>query len=277
MTAPGPPGWLTVRRGEAPLIVSLPHAGLDLPDALVPRLVSPWLARKDADWWIDRLYAFAGALDATAIRTSWSRTLIDVNRDPDGVSLYPGLATTGLCPLTTFDGEALYVKGQEPDDAEIGERRRQAFDPYHEALSSEIARLARRHPRIVVYDAHSIRSVIPRLFDGLLPQLNVGTHDGASCDARLVRRVERACAESGLTRVVNGRFRGGYITRHYGRPQAGVHAIQMELACRAYLREPVGRVTEATWPADFDEGEAAPLQTVLQRVLRACLAFAQEE
>jgi formiminoglutamase len=266
--------WLSVTPGDAPLVLSLPHTGLDLPAPLAARLVSPWLARKDADWWVDRLYDFAGDLGATTVRTTWSRTLIDVNRDPSGASLYPGQATTELCPSTTFDGEPLYADGGAPGEAEIATRRRDAFDPYHAALAAEIDRLRTRHRRVVLYDAHSIRSIVPRLFAGELPHFNIGTNDGASCDPALTGAVARACAASGLTQVVNGRFTGGYITRHYSRPEAGVHAIQMELACRTYLAEPLGAVSPDTWPAPYDDAVAAPARRILRDVLTACLAFA---
>jgi N-formylglutamate deformylase len=280
--------WLTVIQGEQPLVVSLPHTGTDLPPALEPRLASPWLARKDTDWWIDRLYDFAVPLGATVIRTTISRTVIDVNRDPSGVSLYPGQATTELCPTTTFDGESLYKNEAELTIEEIADRRRTHFDPYHRALAAEIARLRGRHPRIVVYDCHSIRSVIPRLFEGELPNFNIGTNDGKSCDPRLTRAVEAICdrAAPTFTRVTNGRFKGGYITRHYGRPtDDGVHAIQMELACRGYLVEPLGAgigvvagaVTPSTWPVPYDEARAAPMREILTEILTACLAFVEVE
>jgi formiminoglutamase len=268
------PAWLSVMPGDAPLVLSLPHTGLDLPDRLADRLVSPWLARKDADWWVDRLYAFARDLGATVIRTAWSRTLVDVNRDPSGASLYPGQATTALCPLTTFDGEPLYPTGAEPDAAAIALRLGDAFDPYHAAIVTEIRRLRARHRRVVVYDAHSIRSIVPRLFEGELPHFNVGTNDGASCDPALTEAVAGACAVGGFTQVVNGRFKGGYITRHYGQPGDGVHAIQMELACRTYLREPVGPVSPDTWPVAYDHAVAEPARRILRDVLGACLAFA---
>jgi formiminoglutamase len=267
--------WLSVTPGDVPLVLSLPHTGLDLPDALAARLVSPWLARKDADWWVDRLYDFAADLGATVIRTAWSRTLIDVNRDPSGASLYPGQATTALCPLTTFDGEPLYRPGAAPEDAEIAARQAAAFDPYHQALAAQAERLRGRHARVVVYDAHSIRSIVPRLFAGELPHFNVGTNDGASCDPGLTDAVVEACDVDGFTRVVNGRFKGGYITRHYGRPAAGVHAIQMELACRTYLREPLGPVSADAWPAAYDADVAEPARRILRQVLDACLAFAR--
>src|SRR3954468_19165613 len=226
------PDWLTVVRGEAPLLVSLPHTGTEIPAEYERGLVSPWLARKDADWWIERLYDFAVGLGAPVIRTTISRTVIDVNRDPSGVSLYPGQATTELCPTTTFDGEPLYLPGQEPDDAEIAERRDRWLTPYHAALTAELARLRGQHGKVVLYDCHSIRSHMPRLFDGELPQFNIGTNNGATCDPALEAAVERAGAATGRSLVVNGRFRGGYTTRHHGRPDMGIHAIQMELACR---------------------------------------------
>lgn len=267
-------GWLTVKRGTAPLILSFPHTGTDIPPEFEARLVSLWLARKDADWWIDRLYDFAAELDATVIHTAISRTVIDVNRDPSGASLYPGQATTELCPATTFDGEPLY-RGTAPDAAEIAARRAQYFAPYHEALRAEIARLRARHAHVVLYDCHSIRSVIPRLFPGTLPEMNIGTNSCASCDPALAEAVAALAAASPFGHVVNGRFKGGWITRHYGRPQDGVHALQMELACRAYMEDPPGALDENNWPAPFDAARAAPMRELLRGVLRACLQFAQ--
>ena len=271
---PGP-GWLHVHRGEAPLLVSLPHTGTDLPPELQPRLVSPWLARKDADWWIDLLYDFAAGLGATTVRTDLSRTAIDVNRDPSGRSLYPGQATTELCPTTTFDGEPLYFDGAAPDPAEIAERRARWFDPYHAALDAEVARLRAAHGRVAVYDCHSIRSVVPRLFEGRLPVFNVGTNGRASCAPELQDAVEAVCRGTGRSTVVNGRFRGGYITRRLGQPGEGVHAVQMELACRGYMVEPEGAMGEADWPTPYDPVHAAPARSALERVLEACLAFAR--
>jgi formiminoglutamase len=267
--------WLTVSRGTAPLVVSLPHAGTSIPPDLAARLVSPWLARKDTDWWIDRLYAFAATLGATVVHTVVSRTVIDVNRDPDGVPLYPGQPTTGLCPTETFDGEPLYRPGHELAADEVHARRRRYFDAYHAALAAELARLRALHPRVVLYDCHSIRSVIPRLFEGELPQFNIGTNDGRSCAADLTTSVERVCDASGMTRVTNGRFKGGYITRHYGNPEGGIHAVQMELGCRGYMPEP-DAVHEGNWPTPYAEDHAAPMQRVVRDVLAAALAWASQ-
>ena len=218
------PQWLIVQRGAAPLVVTMPHTGTDLVPEIEAGLESPWLARKDADWWIHRLYGFAADLGATVIRTTLSRTVIDANRDPSGVSLYPGQATTELCPTTTFDGELLYRAGYAPDANEIARRRRVYFEPYHQALSSEVARLRAQHPTVVVYDCHSIRSRIPRLFAGDLPNFNIGTNSGASCSPTLTASIAALCAETDFEHVVNGRFKGGYTTRHHGRPADCVHA-----------------------------------------------------
>jgi formiminoglutamase len=265
--------WLEVHRGDASLIVSFPHTGTDIPADIEGAFVTPWLARRDADWWVHRLYDFAGSIGATTIRTPFSRSVIDVNRDPSGASLYPGQATTELCPTTTFDGDPLYRAGQNPDEAEISRRRETYFTPYHNAVRAEIDRLRSKHARVVLFDAHSIRSHIPRLFDGELPQFNIGTNSGASCSRDLTDAVEAACTSPRHTRVVNGRFKGGWTTRHYGQPDKGVHAIQLELACRGYIDEPPVP-TEANWPTAYSEERSADLRAVLKAVLVACLSFA---
>ena len=264
--------WLHLDRGDAPLIVSFPHTGTDLPAELEGDYASPWLARRDADWWVHELYGFARELGATTLRTTISRSVIDVNRDPSGSSLYPGQNTTGLCPLVTFDNQPLYREACEPSADEIQRRRAQWFDPYHAMLAAETRRLRERHPAIVVYDAHSIRSNIPFLFDGELPQFNIGTNSDSSCDNALTEAVENICAQSGFTHVRNGRFRGGYITRHHAAPQAGVHSIQMELACRGYMDEPELPAPD-NWPTPWNPDRAHILPT-LRNVLAACLAFA---
>ena len=270
------PDWLTVEKREAPLIVSFPHTGTDIPADIEARCVSPWLARKDADWWIDQLYAFARELNATIVHTRISRTVIDVNRDPSGASLYPGQATTELVPITTFDGEALWKDGHALDTAEIARRRETYFAPYHAALAGELDRLRRKHPAVVLYDCHAIRSVIPSLFEGELPVMNIGTNSGASCAAALQDDIAVVAAASPFTSVVNGRFKGGYITRAYGAPARGIHTVQMELACRGYMHEPIGPVGEGAWPTPFDPEYAAPIRNTLRDMLQVCLRFAKE-
>lgn len=267
--------WLEVHRGDAPLLLCFPHSGTTISGDLEADFVSPWLARKDADWWIDRLYAFARDLGATTVRTDMSRSVIDCNRDPSGASLYPGQATTELCPTSSFDGELLY-RGSPPDEAEIARRRARYFEPYHAAIASEIERLRSAHEQIVLYDAHSIRSHVPRLFEGELPQFNIGTNDGRTCDPALAKAVENICRDSGESHVLNGRFKGGWTTRHYGLLQQGVHAIQMELAIRGYHPEPEA-LTSENWPGTFDPGFAAPLMLTLSEILKACIAFASSQ
>ena len=263
------PDWLMVERRDKPLIVSIPHAGTDLLD-FGPAFIDPWLARKDADWLLNELYDFVGPLGATVLRTKLSRSIIDVNRDPSGLSLYPGQATTELVPTMTFDGEPLYREAQAPDAAGIAERRRLYFDPYHAALRGEIARLRGRYKRVALFDAHSIRSEIPRLFEGELPLFNLGTNSGASCDPGLRKSVGAVLKTSNESTVVDGRFKGGWITRAYGRPSEGVEALQLELACRAYMQEPE-RPAPDNWPAPIDQARADTTRATLRRVLEAIL------
>lgn len=266
--------WLHIRRGDAPLLVSIPHAGVELAHVR-EQVRSAWLATFDADWWVDRLYDFANDLDATVVSTSISRTVIDVNRDAQSRSLYPGLATTELVPTTTFDGEPLYAPGHEPTEQDRALRRTTYFDPYRAALRTELQRLRDLHPNVVIYDAHSIRSHVPRLFDGELPLFNIGTYDGRSCAEQLTTSVVSACAEFSASHVVNGRFKGGAITRSYGGPDQGIHAIQMELACRAYIDEPAPPFDERNWPPQYSAQRAAPARRVLQDVLERCVDFAR--
>jgi N-formylglutamate deformylase len=258
--------WLHVERRDSPLILAFPHGGTELREH-EPAFRSRWWAIRDADWHIRALYE--GLADATFIWTDISRSVIDCNRDPSGQSLYPGQTTTGLCPTETFDGEPLYQEGHEPDPAE----RMAYFMPYHAAIEAEIARLRQEHPKVVLYDCHSIRSHVPRLFEGELPELNIGTDMGRTCDIALSGAVVAASATR--SHVLNGRFRGGWTTRHYGRPETGVHAIQMETAMRGYLDEPTSEPDETNWPPAWKPERAAPLRADLKQILAAAMAFAK--
>jgi N-formylglutamate deformylase len=266
--------WLTIRRGVAPLVVSFPHTGTDLA-GLDDDYVSPWLARRDTDWWTDQLYDFAADLDATIVHTATSRSVIDVNRDPSGVSLYPGQTTTDLCPRETFDGDPLYKQGCEPDEAEVARRLQHYHQPFHTALEQELLRLREHHEHVVLYDCHSIRSVLPRLFEGTLPVFNLGTNDGRSTAPELQAKIATILAANGETHVVNGRFKGGHITRHHGQPAAGIHALQMELANRGYLREPEEKGTTDNWPVPYDPDYAAPIRETLKSILQTALDWAR--
>ncbi len=272
LMTPFPPStatnWLEIHRGDAPLVVSFPHTGIDIPAPFDWGMVSRDFSLTDTDWHIEKLYDFVRDMGATTIRTHVSRAVIDVNRDPSGASLYPGQATTGLCPLTTFDGEPLYHPGFEPNEESINTRRALYFEPYHAALADEIARLRGTHDTVVVYDCHSIRSVVPRLFEDRLPVLNIGTNGGQSCSPELRESLGAMAYSSGFSSIMDGRFKGGWITRHHGQPDNGVHAVQMELAMRGYLLDEHD-------PAVFDVGFAQPLRAVLVTLLQACLAFAE--
>lgn len=259
--------WLHVERSDTPLILAFPHGGTGLA-GYDDSFRSRWWAIRDADWHIRALYE--GLADATFIWTDISRSVIDCNRDPSGQSLYPGQTTTGLCPTETFDGEPLYRDGYEPDPAE----RMAWFTPYHAAIRAEIARLREKHGRVVLYDCHSIRSHVPRLFDGELPELNIGTDMGKTCDIALSDAV--VAASAGRSHVLNGRFRGGWTTRHYGQPDRGVHAIQMEIAMRAYLDEPSGEPHEQNWPPEWNPDRTAGLRADLAQILAAAMAFAKD-
>lgn len=259
--------WLHIQRSDSPLILAFPHGGSEVPESLAEQFRSHWWAIRDADWHIRALYE--GLADVTMIWTDISRSVIDCNRDPSGQSLYPGQTTTGLCPTETFDGEPLYRDGIAPDPVS----RMPWFAPYHAAIEAEITRLRALHPRVVLYDCHSIRSVVPRLFDGELPELNIGTDMGTTCDIALSDAVVAASATR--SHILNGRFRGGWTTRHYGRPETGVHAIQMETAMRAYLDEPAGEPDEINWPPRWNPERAAPLRADLARILAAATSFAK--
>jgi len=256
--------WLHIQKGTAPLLVAIPHAGTVVPPVYAGR-IDRVLASIDTDWHVDRLYDFAERLGASIISTDIARCVIDVNRDPSGASLYPGLATTELCPTTDFDGAPLYAPGDSPGAADIAKRRSLYFEPYHTAIASELARLRTDHPRVVLYDAHSIRSTVPRLFDGILPHFNIGCVGGTSCAPELAAAVSHICATTSLDYVLNGRFKGGWTTRHYGRPDTGIHAIQMELSQRLYLDE--------ARPKNWDPALAASIAPILAAILTACLDF----
>ncbi|WP_306005012.1 N-formylglutamate deformylase [Aquicoccus porphyridii] len=252
---------IEVTRGDGPIVLGLPHTGTELPDDIRAGLNETGLALADTDWHIDRLYNGLRD-DVTMVRQVEHRYVIDVNRPPDGESLYPGQNTTGLCPLSDFDGLPIYRPGAEPDAEEI-ERRRAAFHaPYHAGLSTELARAKEKHGVAILYDCHSIRSVIPRLFDGRLPDFNIGTNLSTSCAPVVEKTVEKICAAAeGYTSVTNGRFRGGWTTRHYGAPETGIHAIQMELAQSTYMEE--------TAPWRWESAKAERLRGHLVQILNA--------
>jgi formiminoglutamase len=224
-----------VTPGDSPVVLGLPHTGTHVPDQIMARLNARGQGLDDTDWHIHRLYA--GLLpDVTTVRATFNRYVIDANRDPSGASLYPGQNTTGLVPMTDFDGNAIW--DSPPNAAEIEARRETYHTPYHAALRAQLDRVKARHGFAILYDCHSIRGHIPFLFDGILPDFNIGTNGGTTCDPRIEDCVAKVCAAAeGYTSITNGRFTGGWTTRHYGQPALGIHAIQMELAQSTYLAQ----------------------------------------
>ena len=263
MAALAEPPVFQLHRGEAPLLLSLPHDGTAIPAGLARRMTPAALRVPDTDWHVARLYAFARELGVSVIVPHWSRYVVDLNRAADGAALYPGRRETGLVPLQSFADEPLYEPGRAPDAAEMAARVPRYWQPYHDALAGEIERLREAHGRVVLWDGHSIRSRVPMFFEGRLPDLNLGTAGGRSCTPELQARLAAVlAAQDRYSHVVNGRFQGGYITRHYADPARGIDAVQLEIAQCAYM-------DEETYA--WDEARAASLQPLLRRMLATCI------
>lgn len=245
--------------GTSPLLISVPHDGIHVPEGIRDRMSAAGAAVPDTDWHVAELYSFARELGASMLVANYSRYVVDLNRAASDDALYPGQIATGLCPLQTFAGEEIYAESGV-DGEELQRRVAEYWQPYHEKLESALGALRDRHGCALLWDAHSIASVVPRLFDGELPELNIGTNGGRSCAKSATERVAAVAAASPYGHVVNGRFKGGYITRHYGRPESGVHAMQLEIAQRVYL-------DEAT--TTFDVRKASILRDTLRPMLEA--------
>ncbi|WP_031359859.1 N-formylglutamate deformylase [Caballeronia sordidicola] len=254
----------TLKRGTAPLLISIPHAGTQIPADIAASMTPIAREVDDTDWHLERLYAFAVEMGASIIVPANSRYVIDLNRPPDGANLYPGRDTTGLCPVDTFNSEPLYPPGGAPSEAQIAQRREKYWRPYHDALTEELARLKVAHGKALLWEAHSIRSHVPRFFDGKLSDFNFGTAGGESAVAGLAEKLEAIVVGQGAyTAVANGRFKGGYITRHYGAPQDGIHAVQLELSQVTYMEE--------TRPYAYDEARAARVAPLMRDLVQCAL------
>lgn len=254
----------TLVPARLPLLVNIPHAGRQLSPGMAERLTPVAGRLADTDWHVEKLYAFAAELGAGLMVAAHSRYVVDLNRDPDGKPLYPGADNTELCPTRGFDGTPLYRAGAAPDDAEVRQRAAGYWRPYHARLAAELAAIRARHGFAILLDGHSIISEAPRFFEGRLPDLNLGTNEGRSCDPGLAVAAHGILsAAPGFTSVHNGRFKGGYITRHYGRPDQGIHALQLEIAQRCYMDEQNFEL--------WDSERAAPLIAVLRRLVETLL------
>jgi N-formylglutamate deformylase len=253
-----------IARGDSPLVVDIPHAGTYVPGAIAARLTPAACAFPDTDWHVEKLFAFARDIGATLLVATHSRYVVDLNRNPSGAALYPGADNTELCPTRTFAGEPVLAEGDAPDSAEVAARRTEYFEPYHALLSAEIERVRSRHGYAILLDGHSIRSHVPRFFAGRLPDLNLGTADGASCAPAVQNCAALVLAGAAeFSSVVNGRFKGGFVTRHYGVPARGVHALQLEIAQACYMDEAP--------PYPWDPARAARLVGLLERLGAALL------
>lgn len=252
-----------LHQGTIPLLISIPHCGTHIPEDIRDQLLPVAQDVRDTDWHLPTLYAFAKEMGASILQANMSRYVIDLNRPIDQTNLYPGQDTTLLCPIDNFDREPLYPAGKLPTQEEIDRRRALYWQPYHDALVGELTRLKSLHGQTVLWDAHSIRSVLPRFFQGKLTDLNLGTASGKSCDPALSAKVF-ACAQTDTlhTSVLNGRFTGGTITRQYGQPEQGIHAIQLEMTWSAYMNEQP--------PYNYLPETAAKVQPVLKQMLQIC-------
>ncbi len=247
-------------RGTTPLLVSVPHCGTELPPGLAERMVPRARALEDTDWFLDRLYAFASEMGASVLVPRYSRYLIDLNRPSENTPMYPGQNNTELCPTRFFTGESLYLEGQAPGDAEIAERVASFWRPYRQVLADEMTRLHGEHGHAVLFDAHSIKSELPWLFEGQLPHLNLGTVGGASCSPALRRALAGVLEkQADYSHVIDGRFKGGHITRAHGRPSEGLHAVQLEMCWRCYMDEQ---------PPGWNETRVAEVTPLLHELVR---------
>jgi N-formylglutamate deformylase len=255
---------LRLHRGTTPLVISMPHVGTQIPAPMRERLTPRALLVEDTDWHLDRLYAFAADLGASLLVPNESRYVIDLNRPSDNTPMYTGSNNTELCPTRFFTGEPLYRDGGEPDGVEIMRRIDEYWQPYHDALRDEVQRVRTAHGHAVLFDAHSIKSELPWLFEGTLPHLNLGTVDGRSCDPSLRNALIKTMAtQQRFTHVTDGRFKGGQITRHYGQPAQGVHAVQLEMCWRTYMDEGP--------PSAWSDAQAAQASPLLRRLVRTMI------
>lgn len=247
--------------GEGPLLVSNPHSGTFIPDNIKARMTPEGQAVPDTDWHVDQLYGFLSEQNVPTITATHSRYVVDLNRAVDDHSLYPGQFTTGLFPEVTFDGEAIYKQGNGVSDKEKHQRIEAYWRPYHDMLLEQLEKIKGEYGYALLWDAHSIKSEVPVFFAGRLPDLNFGTNGGKSC----ALDVEETFAPllqtfPAYSHVFNGRFKGGFITRHYGRPDEGIHAIQLELSQTTYLDEAAN---------SYDEKKAQRLAGLLEKLVRA--------
>lgn len=247
----------------------MPHVGTDLPEDIACNMTPQALQMADVDWHLTLLYDMSHTYGASVVSANYMRYVIDLNRSPEDTSLYPGQDTTGLCPIDTFNKQPIYKEGKEPDQTEIQRRIEEFWRPYHHKLESELKRIYAIHGIALLWDAHSIASHVPRFFDGKLPDLNFGTADLQSCDASLQEAIAYSLRKSvhsqQYSHVFNGRFKGGYITRHYGVPTLNIHAVQLEISQCIYMEEKS--------PYMYHPNHAKSLKSLLSELLKTCIIW----
>ena len=259
--------------GNSPLIISMPHVGTTLPTEIANKLTPVAKQLPDVDWHLPILYDIAKDFDITVISAEYARYVIDLNRSPENTSLYPGQDVTGLCPIDTFSKQAIYLDGEQPDENEIQNRIKQYWQPYHKKLASELQRIHAIHGVAILWDAHSIASHVPRFFSGKLPDFNFGTADSSSCDITLQEALASVMNNSihakNYSHVINGRFKGGYITRHYGKPNINMHSVQLEMSQCIYMEE--------NPPYKYDADLAQKVKPILSNLFEICLSWANNQ
>ena len=257
----------TLIKGSIPLLISMPHNGVDIPEDIKAVMTPAGLSVQDTDWYMDKLYDFAKALGAYILMPKYSRYVIDLNRDPSGINLYPGSDTTELCPTTSFDSKPLYLDGKKPDDIENKRRVELYWQPYHQAIALTLAEIKQQFSKAVLLEAHSIASIVPRFFTGQLPDFNFGTNDGISCASALITAVN-SIDYSPYSQVTNGRFKGGYITRAYANVDANVHSLQLELSQATYMDED---------SLSYNDNKADLVKVKLQQLVATMAQFAVDK
>ena len=262
----------SLETGDAPLLISIPHDGRDLVPGMAERMTAEGLQLPDTDWYVRELYEFAKGFGAGIIAANYSRYVVDLNRSSGDALLYTGQLSTGLCPAQTFSGDNIYQQGQGCDAVEQKQRVKQYWQPYHDGIASQLLEIRERFGYALLWDAHSIRSEVPRLFDGQLPELNIGTNSGTSCDPGLERGIIAVAQASGYSTVINARFKGGFITRNHGNPMHGIHAIQLELAQRCYMDESTGQ-----YKSELAGALTATLRAMLQEFMAGAARYLRDK
>jgi N-formylglutamate deformylase len=243
-----------------PIVISVPHAGTAFPDDIQSELKTSLLPPDDTDWFVHQLYDFAAELGIPVLKANYSRWVVDLNRNPDSSPLYhDGRVLTGLCTTTTFLGESIYIDERtEINPAEVARRKTRYFEPYHEALQQLLDATKARFGRVLLWDCHSIRRVVSAIHDGPFPDLILGSADQTSASAVLIEQALHELGGGPHSLKHNTPFKGGYITRHFGRPAEQQHALQLEMSKDVYMDDA---------EQQYDQPRATQIRAILRQTL----------